>query len=51
MIYVWRGDLPLARALEEARLSVHGTGPQRQALGRWLGISPLAHVHSMRALG
>ena len=48
MIYIRRGDSPLAQALETQRLSVHGTGPMRRALGHWLGISPLAHVQSMR---
>jgi DNA-binding HxlR family transcriptional regulator len=49
MIYIWRGDMPLARALEEGRLSVHGTSVMRRALIRWLGLSPLAHIQSMRA--
>ena len=51
MIYVWRGDLPLARALETERLLVHGTARLRRALSRWLSISPLADVPSMRADG
>ena len=48
MIYIWRGDLPLAQAIEAGRLSIHGTSQLRQAFGRWLSISPLAHVESMR---
>jgi DNA-binding HxlR family transcriptional regulator len=48
MIYIWRGDLPLAQAIEAGRLSVDGTSQLRQAFGRWLSISPLAHVESMR---
>jgi DNA-binding HxlR family transcriptional regulator len=48
MIYIWRGDLSLAQAIEEGRLSVHGTSHLRQAFGRWLSISPLAQVGSMR---
>ena len=48
MIYIWRGDLPLAQAIERGRLWVHGTTHLRQALSRWLSISPLAQVASMR---
>jgi DNA-binding HxlR family transcriptional regulator len=46
MIYVWRGDLSLARALDSGRLRAHGTVSAQRALPRWLGISPLAHVKS-----
>jgi DNA-binding HxlR family transcriptional regulator len=46
LIYVWRGDLPLARALDTGRLRVHGTVKAQRALSRWLAISPLAHVQS-----
>lgn len=49
LIYVWRGDLPLARALETGRLRVHGTTRAERALPRWLAISPLAHVQPARA--
>jgi DNA-binding HxlR family transcriptional regulator len=49
MIYVWRGDLPLARALGSGRLRAHGTVKAQRALSRWLTISPLAHVQSARA--
>jgi DNA-binding HxlR family transcriptional regulator len=49
MIYVWRGDLPLAQALESGRLQVDGLSGMRTAFGNWLGISPLAHVRSERA--
>jgi hypothetical protein len=49
MIYLWRGDLPLARALDTGRLSAHGTAQAERALSRWLAISPLAHVPSARA--
>jgi putative sterol carrier protein len=49
MIYVWRGDLPVARALDTGRLRVHGMVKAERALSRWLAISPLAHVQSARA--
>ena len=49
MIYIWRGDLPLARALAQGRLEAHGGFAARRALPRWLGVSPLAHVKSQRA--
>ena len=48
IIYIWRGDLALARALESGRLQTHGVARARRALGDWLGVSPLAHVHSLR---
>jgi DNA-binding HxlR family transcriptional regulator len=48
MIRIWRGDLPLPRALEEGRLEAHGTAQIRAALERWLGVSTLAHVRSER---
>jgi DNA-binding HxlR family transcriptional regulator len=48
MIYVWRGDLGLARALEQGRLEAHGTAAARRALPRWLAISTLAHLKSAR---
>lgn len=49
MIYVWRGDLTLARALDTGRLHAHGTRYAERALPQWLGVSPLAHVQSARA--
>jgi DNA-binding HxlR family transcriptional regulator len=49
MIYVWRGDLALGRALDTGRLRAHGTGAMLRALPRWLGVSPLAHVQPERA--
>jgi hypothetical protein len=48
MIYIWRGDLLMAQAIEAGRLLVDGTSHLRQAFSRWLSISPLAHVESMR---
>ncbi|MGD8429747.1 MAG: winged helix-turn-helix transcriptional regulator [Ectothiorhodospiraceae bacterium] len=48
LIYVWRGDLPIARALEAGRLRVHGPAGARQAIARWLGISTLAHIKTRR---
>jgi DNA-binding HxlR family transcriptional regulator len=48
MIYLWRGDLPLARALETGHLLAHGTVKAQRALSQWLAISPLAYVQSVR---
>jgi DNA-binding HxlR family transcriptional regulator len=48
MIYIYRGDLALSRALEQRRLKVHGLGWARRALPRWLAKSSLAHVKSQR---
>jgi hypothetical protein len=36
MIYIYRGDLPLARALEQGRLEVQGAAWARRALPSWL---------------
>jgi hypothetical protein len=49
MIYIYRGDLPLARALDQGRLEVHGSAWARKALPRWLAPGPLARVASQRA--
>ncbi|HMR33371.1 MAG TPA: helix-turn-helix domain-containing protein [Geminicoccaceae bacterium] len=48
MIYVYRGDLTLARAIGEGRLDVHGAAWARRTLSRWLVPSPLAEVKSQR---
>ena len=37
MIYLWRGDLTLARALDTGRLRTHGISKAQRALSRWLG--------------
>ena len=49
MIYNYRGDLPLARALEQRQLEAHGASWARRALARWLVPSTLALVKSQRA--
>lgn len=49
MIYVWRGDLPLARALSDGRIEAHGAAWARRALPRWLGVSTLAHIRPQRS--
>lgn len=48
MIYLWRGDLALDRALASGRLVAHGSASARRALPQWLGICTLAHVTSQR---
>ncbi|WP_421724550.1 winged helix-turn-helix transcriptional regulator [Bauldia sp.] len=49
MIYIWRGDLTLATAIDSGRLETDGPTWARRALKRWLSISTLAHVKSERA--
>jgi hypothetical protein len=49
MIYIYRGDLPLARAIEQQRLEAHGAAWAERALSRWLVPGPLARVKSQRA--
>jgi hypothetical protein len=48
MIYVYRGDLPLARALAQRRLEAHGATWAQRAISRWLAVSPLTRVRSQR---
>jgi DNA-binding HxlR family transcriptional regulator len=49
MIYVYRGDLSLARACAEGRIEVHGAAWAKRALPRWLAPPRLAHVKSQRS--
>jgi DNA-binding MarR family transcriptional regulator len=49
MIYIWRGDLTVARAQDAGRLEAHGSARARKALSRWLGVASVAHVKSARA--
>ncbi len=49
MIYIWRGDLPVAEALQSGRLEAHGTLRARRALPHWLGLASVAHIKSERA--
>lgn len=44
MTRVIRGDLKLARALDDGRLEALGTAAARAALAGWLNLSPLAAV-------
>lgn len=48
LIYLWRGDVSLERALENGRLEAHGPAVMRKALRPWLGLSGFAHVGSRR---
>ena len=48
MIYIYRGDLPLTRALERRRLQAHGVAWARHQLSAWMPRSPFAHVKSQR---
>jgi DNA-binding HxlR family transcriptional regulator len=48
MVYVWRGDLALAEAMEEERIDVHASTALRRAFRDWFGLSTLAHVESRR---
>lgn len=48
LIYVWRGDLSIDRAIRSERLVVHGDAQVCRAVPSWLGVSTLAHVESRR---
>jgi len=49
MIYIVRGDLSLARALDDGRLEADGPRALRGRLRAWLNLSPLTRVKSQRA--
>ncbi len=49
MIRIYRGDLTLARALEQGRIEAHGAAWACRALPRWLAPGRLAQVKSQRA--
>jgi DNA-binding HxlR family transcriptional regulator len=51
LIYVWRGDVSLGRALESGRLEVLGEAAMRKALPAWLGLGVFANVKSRRPDG
>jgi DNA-binding HxlR family transcriptional regulator len=48
MIYIWRGDLPLARAQDEGRFEAIGDGWAMRAFPHWLAKSRYANVKSER---
>jgi DNA-binding HxlR family transcriptional regulator len=48
MIRVIRGDIQLARALEDGALELHGTLHARQTFRDWLNLSALSKVPSIR---
>ncbi len=47
-IRVYRGDIRLARALDDGRIEAAGTASAVAALGTWLNLSPLTRVASLR---
>jgi DNA-binding HxlR family transcriptional regulator len=44
MIHVWRGDIPLARALNTGRLEALASKRLQRALPAWLALNPLAAI-------
>ena len=48
MIYIWRGDLPLARAQNEGRFEALGEAWARRAFPQWLARSGFAHIKLQR---
>jgi len=48
MIYIWRGDVSLARAENEGRLEITGDAWARRAFPRWLARSSYASIKSRR---
>ena len=48
MIYIVRGDLPLAKAIATERLEAIGSDPTRRKLAAWLNLGPITRVQSQR---
>jgi DNA-binding HxlR family transcriptional regulator len=44
LIRIWRGDVPLKKAISEDRLQVHASQRLSRAFHTWLAIAPIAHV-------
>lgn len=44
LIYVWRGDTTLAKAMAEERLQVHSSERMRKAFRNWFAVAPIANV-------
>lgn len=49
LIYIVRGDLALASAIEAGRLEVIGTAGARRRLRAWLNLGPLTRIRSRRS--
>lgn len=49
MIYIYRGDTSLARALAADRLEAIGSTSARKRLAAWLNLGPLSRVESQRS--
>ena len=48
LVWVWYGDLPLARALDDGRIELHGPTALCSAFPSWLQLNQLAQVPRMR---
>ena len=51
MIRVWRGDIPLDRALKNGCLEVFASSRLRRVLPAWLALHPLAAIRPAAAKG
>ena len=49
LVWVWYGDLPLQRALDDGRIELHGPRALRAAFPSWLRLNLLAEVPRRRA--
>lgn len=49
LIYVWRGDISLARAVANGRFDVSGKARFRKAFAKWYAIASIADVGPARA--
>lgn len=46
LIYVWRGDLPISRAIDSRRFDISGTVKQQRSFAKWYAIAALADIKS-----
>lgn len=49
LIWVWFGDLPIERAIDEGRIELHGPRALREAFPTWLQLNLMAGVPRERA--
>ncbi len=48
LIHVWRGDLGMAKAIDDGRLDISGSRTQQRAFAKWYAIASLADVEPVR---
>ncbi|GGX57682.1 winged helix-turn-helix transcriptional regulator [Saccharospirillum salsuginis] len=49
LIYLWRGDIAIVKAIDTGRLRVHGNVKPSRAVAQWFGLCPLAHIQPQQS--